>query len=171
MSHWQCVFLIFFWNIRFGNNLCLFTKSHFFISSWKNLERHWEVMSIMFNHNLTWFSYFYLFIFKGSRCIFSMDKIYFQRRTQKDGFVSTLPSWPSGLRRRVKATYNSGMLLYEKIPRSNTHVNKRIYILRGTLVYVCTYNSLKWRVQENEIDGAKVHTWNVEYMTCGIEAI
>ena len=45
----------FFWNIRFGNNLCLFTKSHFFISSWKNLERHCEVMSIMINHNLTRF--------------------------------------------------------------------------------------------------------------------
>ena len=54
-----------FWNIRFGNNLCLFTKSHFFISSWKNLERHWEVMFIMFNHNLTWFSYFYFFIIFG----------------------------------------------------------------------------------------------------------
>ena len=55
----------FFWNIRFGNNLCLFTKSHFFISSWKNLERHCEVMSIMINHNLTRFSYFYFFIIFG----------------------------------------------------------------------------------------------------------
>ena len=51
----MCILDFFCWNIRFGNNLCLFTKSHFFISSWKNLERHCEVMSIMINHNLTRF--------------------------------------------------------------------------------------------------------------------
>ena len=61
----MCILDFFCWNIRFGNNLCLFTKSHFFISSWKNLERHCEVMSIMINHNLTRFSYFYFFIIFG----------------------------------------------------------------------------------------------------------
>ena len=67
--------------------------------------------------------------------------------------MDTLPSWPSGLRRRVKATYNSGMLLYEKNPAFE-HRCERSLLHTTRNSNVCTYFKLQRKsTVVNEIDG------------------
>ena len=95
---------------------------------------------------------------------------------KQGGHIKTLPLWPCGLRRRVNSTYNSGMLLYEKIPRSNTHVNKRNYILKRNSC-VCMYllfpeirSSWKWNRWRYSQLSAGISQWS-EKMTCAISTI
>ena len=90
-------------------------------------------------------------------------------KQQQHSRGKTLPSWPCGLRRRVNSTYNSGMLLYEKIPRSNTHVNKRNYILKRNSC-VCMYllfpeirSSWKWNRWRYSQLSAGISQWSEKW--------
>ena len=103
-------------------------------------------------------------------------EIFFSNFVAFSQCLNSLPSWPCGLRRRVNSTYNSGMLLYEKIPRSNTHVNKRNYILKRNSC-VCMYllfpeirSSWKWNRWRYSQLSAGISQWS-EKMTCAISTI
>ena len=96
---------------------------------------------------------------------FKLDFATYQYKSK----LLTLPSWPCGLRRRVNSTYNSGMLLYEKIPRSNTHVNKRNYILKRNSC-VCMYllfpeirSSWKWNRWRYSQLSAGISQWSEKW--------